>query len=165
LELLPRKASGPLRQRDGPLQQLAVEIVGDHARAKLDQHALRERRLGRPQTAQDQLPPRIELRGHDGLGIADLVIRLKQEDHRQQRRRHRRRAAWSVHRGQLRLERVVEQLRAHLAEKHIEFADSVQRLGHARLLGRQLSRTCPVNGSRHVRIRSQADPEVDPLCV
>ena len=42
---------------------------------------------------------------------------------------------------------------------------TLERLGHARLLGGQLGRTRPANGSRHVRIRSQADPEVDPLCV
>ena len=52
---------------------------------------------------------------------------------------------------------------ADLAKEHVEFADAVERLDHARLIGTQLTRAGPVNGFRHALMRSHADPLVDPL--
>jgi hypothetical protein len=59
--------------------------MGAHPLTEFDQHTLRKRCLPRTETAQHHLPPRIQLRRHDRLGIADLVIGLEQRDHRQER--------------------------------------------------------------------------------
>jgi hypothetical protein len=67
---------------------------------------------------------------------------------------------------ELRLEGVVKELRANLAQEDVELADSMERLGHARLLGGELRPAGPANGCREVRMRSHADPDVDPCgCV
>jgi hypothetical protein len=108
LQVLPAKLARPLGELNRPGQECPIEIVRDHAGAKLHQDPLREGRLRCPQTPQDQLPSLIDTRRHDRLGIADLVIRLEQHHRRQQRRWHRCRAAWLVDRGQFCLECVVE---------------------------------------------------------
>ena len=137
--MLPAKLPGPFRQLDGPRQQLPIEIMRDHPLAEFHQDALVKTGPSlRAHTAQHQLPARVQLRGHDRVGIADLLVRLQQRHHREQRRRHWGLAAGLIHRGQLCLKRLVEQLRANLAEKRVKFADAVQRLGYALLLGGEL---------------------------
>ena len=109
---LPAEAAGLFRQRHGAIEQLPIEVVRDHALAKLHQRALRERRVGRAQTPQHQLPALVQARGHHRFRIADLVVGLQHGHHRQERRRQRRGPARLIRRRQLRLERLVEELGA-----------------------------------------------------
>ena len=91
-QVLPAEAAARLRQGHRLVEQRFVQVVRDQPLAKRDQRALGERRAVRAQTAQRQLPPRIHRRILDRLGIADLIVGLEQQDHRQQRRRNRPRA-------------------------------------------------------------------------
>ena len=103
----------------------------DHPRPEFHQRALGERRGAGPEAPQDQLPPLVDLRRDDRFRIADLIVGLQQRHHRQQRRRQRRHPARLIGGRQLRLERLVEELGADLAQEHVELANAVELVRHA----------------------------------
>jgi hypothetical protein len=84
------------------------------------QRPLRERRLGRTQAVEHQLPPQVENRGLHRVGVQHPQVALQHERHREQSRRHRlppAGAGAAVHRLELRLEPVVEDLVPVLAQE------------------------------------------------
>jgi hypothetical protein len=152
-----------LGQRHRAVDQPAIQVVRDQPLAERHQHPLGERRRGAPEIPEHQLPPPVQPRRHHGFRVADLVIRLEQHHHGQQRRRHGSCPPRLVDRGQLGLERLVEQLVANRSEEDVELANAMQGLGNGSFVGRQRTRDRPANRCGHAPIRSQDDRRVDPL--
>jgi len=136
-------------QRDRPIQQLLVEIVGDHPLAELHQRPLRKRRVSAAHTVQHQLPPLIDFRGRHRLGIAGLGIGLQQRHHGQQRRRKRRRAAGLVGGCQLGLKGRIEQLMTNGAQEQVELAGAAEPVPERLLRRTPGNRRRPADLSRH----------------
>ena len=113
----------PLRPRgqvNRALDQPPVQVMLDQPLAESHQGALGKRRFLRARAAQDQLPAPVHHRRLDHLVVTDPRIGLQDRCQRQLRRRNRRLALRAVHVGpcQLRLEYLVKQLMAILAQEH-----------------------------------------------
>jgi len=144
-QLLGVECLGPKRQRDRPIEQPSIHVVVDHAPSEVTQRALRERRLGRTEPVEHHLPPEVNDGHLDGLGVRHAVVGLQQRRHCEQRRRHRRLTCSGapVHRLQLGLECLVEQLAAVLAKKPEELARARETLEKKLLLPRVRRARCP----------------------
>src|SRR5215510_1652520 len=132
------------RQDNRPLDQPPVQVMPDQPLAEPRQGALRKRRILRAQAIQDQLPAPVHHPRLDHLIVTDPRIRLQDRCQRQLRRRNRRLAPRAAHIGlrQLRLEYLVKQLIAVLAQEHEQLRPP-HRLDHRLLRRRRLNRRLP----------------------
>ena len=164
-----------LRQLDRALQQPAVHVVRDEPFAEALQRALRERWLSRAQAAEDHLPTQVDNRRLHGFDVRYPDVALEQERHRQQRGGYRLLAGArvAVHRLQLRLELVVEQLVPVPAQEAEQLPPLLQPLQHELLLPRHRLLRLP---TLHRHLRAGESPRggkedhgrmgpVDPPCV
>src|SRR5262245_11411006 len=116
------KAPSPLGQRYCPLQQHLVQVMRDEPHAKVEQCALAQRWLLRPETIQHHRPAFVHHGKFHGVSVADVPIGLQQCGEGQHASFH-----WlfaprlrPVGCRQSSLARGIEQLMTSLAQKHKE---------------------------------------------
>ncbi len=122
------------------------------------ERTLRERRLGGPKAIENELPAEIYDAHLDRLGVGHAVTGLQQRRHREHRRRHRcsPRARFAVHRFELGLERIIEQLVPMRVQESEQLASSDQARRQELLLSRVRGARLAVHRS-HPRLQERAD--------
>jgi len=136
----------------------------DEPLAEALQRPLRECWFRAAQAAEHQLPAQIEERRIHRVGVRETQVALEQKHHCELRRRHRlgSRTGVAVHRLELGLELVVEDLVAVLAQKAEELPLLLKPLEDELLLPRRVSlRMPPLHAHRLHRERRFARSEED----
>jgi hypothetical protein len=151
-QLLPVELAGGPRQLDGALQEAPVHVVRDEPLAKRLQRALGKGRLGLAKATQHHVPARVEDRRLNCVEVRHPEVALEHQPHGEQRWRHGllAGAGVSVHRLQLRLEGVVEDLVPVPAQEGEELPPLLQPLQDELLLPRH-RRARPPPHHRHLR--------------
>ncbi len=136
---LPVELLGATRQLDGALQESAVHVVLNEPCAKRAERSLRERGLGRAEHIEHELPAQVDDGHLHGLCVGDPLVALQQHDHCEEGRRHRLfpRARVSVHRLQLVLKLIIEQLATMQAQEAEQLPRPRQPLHQKLLLPRE----------------------------
>ena len=156
-ELLRVERLGARGESDRALEQRPVHVVANETRAELAKRPLGERRLGRPKAIEHELPAEIDDGHLDRLGVGHPVVGLQQRRHGEQRWRHRcpPRTRVPIHRLELGLEGIIEELVPMRAQEAEQLARPDQALHQELLLSRVLGTGLPVHRSHSLASESE----------
>ena len=153
----------PLGEVDRALEDAAIHVRGDQSFAKLLQRALGKCRVLGPQTPQDHLHAQVDHGQFDHLGIGNPQVALHEHRHRHHRGRQGvlPRTRRAVHRRQLILKCLIEQLVPMPAQKPQELSYATQALQQKLFLPGRRHRRLPTR-DRHPHASSGHRDRVGP---